>query len=100
MIITRQYKVKRNSWPKVCGVTINPVQYPRGGGNHLHTGFPSTVRRDTPAGREVSLITAKSTGRIRGILASVSSWPFLIIESLARVSQQVLLTQGLLVKQV
>ena len=34
------------------------------------------------------------------ILASVSFWPFLIIESVARVSQHVLFTHDLLVKQV
>ena len=33
------------------------------------------------------------------ILASVSFWPLLIIESMARVSQHVLLMYGLLVKQ-
>ena len=34
------------------------------------------------------------------ILASVSFWPLLIIESVARVSQHVLFTHDLLVKQV
>jgi large subunit ribosomal protein L8e len=61
-----KYKVKRNSWPKVRGVCMNPVEHPHGGGNHQHIGFPSTCRRDTSAGRKVGLIAARRTGRIRG----------------------------------
>jgi len=61
-----KYKVKRNCWPKVRGVCMNPVEHPHGGGNHQHIGFPSTVRRDTSAGRKVGLIAARRTGRIRG----------------------------------
>merc|ERR1711879_483242 len=61
-----KYKVKRNCWPKVRGVCMNPVEHPHGGGNHQHIGFPSTVRRDTSAGRKVGLIAARRTGRVRG----------------------------------
>ncbi|XP_066927975.1 large ribosomal subunit protein uL2-like [Clytia hemisphaerica] len=61
-----KYKAKRNCWPKVRGVCMNPVEHPHGGGNHQHIGFPSTVRRDTSAGRKVGLIAARRTGRIRG----------------------------------
>jgi len=42
------------------------VEHPHGGGNHQHIGKPSTVRRDTPAGRKVGLIAARRTGRLRG----------------------------------
>merc|ERR1712154_487779 len=42
-----KYKVKRNCWPKVRGVAMNPVEHPHGGGNHQHIGKASTVRRDT-----------------------------------------------------
>ena len=48
-----KFKVKRNCWPRVRGVAMNPVDHPHGGGNHQHIGSPSTVRRDTPAGRKV-----------------------------------------------
>lgn len=48
--------------------TLQPVEHPHGGGNHQHIGFPSTVRRDTPAGRKVGLIAARRTGRIRGAM--------------------------------
>merc|ERR1712123_565113 len=61
-----KYKTKRNCWPKVRGVAMNPVEHPHGGGNHQHIGMPSTVRRDTPAGRKVGLIAARRTGRLTG----------------------------------
>lgn len=51
-----KYKAKRNSWPKVRGVAMNPVEHPHGGGNHQHIGKASTVKRGTPAGRKVSAI--------------------------------------------
>jgi len=61
-----KYKAKRNSWPKVRGVAMNPVDHPHGGGNHQHVGHPTTVRRDAPAGQKVGLIAARRTGRLRG----------------------------------
>merc|ERR1719461_2775590 len=61
-----KYRVKRNCSPKVRGVAMNPVEHPHGGGNPQHIGFPSTVRRDTSAGRKVGLIAARRTGRVRG----------------------------------
>jgi hypothetical protein len=48
-----KYRVKRNSWPKVRGVAMNPVEHPHGGGNHQHIGHASTVRRDAPPGQKV-----------------------------------------------
>lgn len=48
-----KYSAKRNCWPRVRGVAMNPVEHPHGGGNHQHIGHPSTVRRDAPAGRKV-----------------------------------------------
>jgi len=61
-----KYRVKRNCWPKVRGVAMNPVEHPHGGGNHQHIGMASTVRRDTSAGRKVGLIAARRTGRLTG----------------------------------
>ena len=61
-----KYKVKRNCWPKVRGVAMNPVEHPFGGGNHQHIGKASTVARGKSAGRKVGLIAARRTGRIRG----------------------------------
>eukprot|EP00899_Mesostigma_viride_P007456 jgi/Mesvir1/16711/Mv15102-RA.1 len=61
-----KYRAKRNSWPKVRGVAMNPVEHPHGGGNHQHIGHPSTVRRDAPPGQKVGLIAARRTGRLRG----------------------------------
>ena len=39
-----KYKAKRNSWPKVRGVSMNPVENPHGGGNLQHIGKASTVK--------------------------------------------------------
>merc|ERR1712065_31899 len=61
-----KYKNKRNCWPRVRGVAMNPVEHPHGGGNHQHIGHPSTVKRDCPKGRKVGLIAARRTGRLRG----------------------------------
>ncbi|KAK2154370.1 hypothetical protein NP493_2188g00008 [Ridgeia piscesae] len=61
--VYHKYKAKRNCWPKVCGVAMNPVEHPHGGGNHQHIDMASTVRRDTSAGRKVGLISARRTGR-------------------------------------
>jgi len=63
-----KYKAKRNSWPKVRGVSMNPVEHPHGGGNHQHIGHASTVRRDAPPGQKVGSIAARRTGRNRGSL--------------------------------
>ena len=63
-----KYKAKRNSWPVVRGVAMNPVEHPHGGGNHQHIGHSATVRRDAPAGAKVGSIAARRTGRNRGSL--------------------------------
>ncbi|MCD1171621.1 hypothetical protein KPL84_00195, partial [Bacillus anthracis] len=57
-----KYKAKRNCWPKVRGVAMNPVEHPHGGGNHQHIGKASTVRRGASAGRKVGLLAARRTG--------------------------------------
>jgi len=61
-----KYKAKRNCWPKVRGVAMNPVEHPHGGGNHQHIGKPSTIRRTAAHGRKVGLIAARRTGQHRG----------------------------------
>merc|ERR1712166_637523 len=60
------FKPKRKMFPKVRGVCMNPVEHPRGGGNHQHVGHPTTVRRDTSRGKKCGLIAARRTGLIRG----------------------------------
>ncbi|KAJ1508796.1 60S ribosomal protein L8 [Coelomomyces lativittatus] len=59
-------KAKRNRWPKVRGVAMNPVDHPHGGGNHQHIGHASTVARNSPPGKKVGLIAARRTGLLRG----------------------------------
>lgn len=62
-----KYRVKRNEWPKVRGVAMNPVEHPFGGGNHQHIGHPSTASREAPSGAKAGLIAARRTGRLRGV---------------------------------
>jgi large subunit ribosomal protein L8e len=66
-----KYAAKRNSWPKVRGVAMNPVEHPHGGGNHQHIGHPSTICRQASAGQKVGLIAARRTGRTRGAQATL-----------------------------
>uniref|UniRef100_A0A8D1AQ73 Large ribosomal subunit protein uL2 n=1 Tax=Sus scrofa TaxID=9823 RepID=A0A8D1AQ73_PIG len=54
-----KYRVKRNEWPHVRGVAMNPVEHPFGGGNHQHIGHPSTANRLASAGQKVGLIAAR-----------------------------------------
>jgi len=61
-----KYRVKRNSWPKVRGCAMNPVEHPHGGGNHQHVGHPTTSGRACPPGAKVGLIAARRTGILRG----------------------------------
>jgi len=61
-----KYRAKRNCWPVVRGVAMNPVEHPHGGGNQQHIGHASTIRRDAPPGKKVGLIAARRTGRVRG----------------------------------
>eukprot|EP00928_Gymnodinium_smaydae_P070993 TRINITY_DN546_c0_g1_i10.p1 TRINITY_DN546_c0_g1~~TRINITY_DN546_c0_g1_i10.p1 ORF type:complete len:257 (-),score=60.18 TRINITY_DN546_c0_g1_i10:51-821(-) len=61
-----KYRVKRNSWPKVRGSAMNPVEHPHGGGNHQHVGHPTTISRQAPAGKKVGLIAARRTGLLKG----------------------------------
>jgi len=61
-----KYKRKRNCWPKVRGVAMNPVEHPHGGGNHQHVGHPTTTSRNAPPGQKVGLIAARRTGILRG----------------------------------
>ena len=61
-----KYRVKRNSWPKVRGVAMNPVEHPHGGGNHQHIGHASTSNKMSVPGQKVGMIGARRTGRLRG----------------------------------
>ena len=61
-----KYKPKRNEWPKVRGVAMNPVEHPFGGGNHQHIGHASTVKRSAVPGQKAGLIAARRTGQIKG----------------------------------
>jgi len=65
-----KYRVKRNYWPRVRGVAMNPVEHPHGGGNHQHIGHASTVGRHKVSGQKVGQIAARQTGgRSKGTAA-------------------------------
>ena len=61
-----KYKAKRNAWPRVRCVAMNPVDHPHGGCNHQHVGKPSTMKRSSPPGQKCGLVAARRTGLIRG----------------------------------
>ena len=63
-----KYKAKRNEWPRVRGVAMNPVDHPNGGGNQQHMGKSGCVSRYLSAGAKSGQIAARRTGRIRGSL--------------------------------
>jgi large subunit ribosomal protein L8e len=65
-VLFHKYQKRRNNFPKVRGVTMNPVDHPHGGGNQQHMGKPGTVSRKAPAGQKCGLIAARRTGLIRG----------------------------------
>jgi large subunit ribosomal protein L8e len=61
-----KYRVKRNSWPIVSGIAMNPVDHPHGGGNQQHMGKPGTMGRYVSAGAKTGQIAARRTGRLTG----------------------------------
>ncbi|KAF7149862.1 hypothetical protein RHSIM_Rhsim02G0126500 [Rhododendron simsii] len=68
-----KYRMKRNCWPKVRGVAMNPVEHPHGGGNHRHIGHASIVCRDAPPGQKVGLIAARRTGHLHEQAAATAA---------------------------
>ncbi|KAJ7981644.1 60S ribosomal protein L8 [Quillaja saponaria] len=68
-----KFRVKRNCWPKVRGVAMNPVEHPHGGRNHQHIGHASTVLHDAPPGQKVGLVAAQRTGRLHRQVAVTAS---------------------------
>ncbi|XP_059450887.1 large ribosomal subunit protein uL2-like [Corylus avellana] len=68
-----KFRVKRNCWPKVRGVAMNPVEHPHSGGHHQHIGHASTIHRDAPPGQKVGLMAARRTGRLCGQVAATAA---------------------------
>jgi large subunit ribosomal protein L2 len=55
---------RARAYPKVSGVSMNPVDHPHGGGAHKHVGRPSTVSPGTPPGAKVGRLSPqKKKGR-------------------------------------
>lgn len=65
--VHHKYRSTGALFPRVRGVAKNPVDHPHGGGNaHRKEGKPTTLKRGTPAGRNVGHIAAKRTGLRKG----------------------------------
>lgn len=56
-------KANGKTYPRVSGVAMNAVDHPFGSGRGRHVGRPRTVRRDSPPGQKIGLISAKRTGK-------------------------------------
>ncbi|RXM99847.1 60S ribosomal protein L8 [Acipenser ruthenus] len=56
-----KYKAKRNCWPRVRGVAMNPVEHPFGGGNHQHIGSPFLASEDCVLGGVIVLRCCRCT---------------------------------------
>jgi len=54
-----KYRSKARYYPRVKGVSMNPVDHPHGGGNHPHVGRPSTVSANAPPGQKVGRLSRK-----------------------------------------
>jgi large subunit ribosomal protein L8e len=65
-----KHSSRRNRWPRVRGVAMNPVDHPHGGGNHQHIGHSATVSRGCPPGQKVGLIAARRSGLKRGVVVA------------------------------
>ena len=61
-----KYKAKRNCWPRVRGVAMNPVDHPFGGGNHQHLGISGCMSRNCVPGQKVGLVAARRSGAAGG----------------------------------
>ncbi|PIN76398.1 50S ribosomal protein L2 [Candidatus Woesearchaeota archaeon CG10_big_fil_rev_8_21_14_0_10_36_11] len=62
---TRMFKMRaRNKlYPKVCGISMNAVDHPFGGGCSHIKGRPTLSPRSAPPGRKVGKIAPRRTGR-------------------------------------
>ena len=56
-------KAKGKKYPKVCGISMNAVDHPFGGGSSTHKGRPPQSSRHAPPGRKVGKIAPSRTGK-------------------------------------
>jgi len=59
-------KARNKLYPKVCGISMNAVDHPFGGGCSHVKGRPTQSRRGAPPGRKVGKIAPRRTGRRKG----------------------------------
>ena len=74
MVLARKYK-RGGSGSAVKSInlcySVQPVEHLHGGGNHQHIGHPSTVKRNTPAGRKVGLQQGEQGGYVEARQANL-----------------------------
>ena len=58
-------KVRNKKYPHVCGISMNAVDHPFGGGSSSVKGRPTQSGRNSPPGRKVGKIAPSRTGRKR-----------------------------------
>ncbi|MBT3298580.1 50S ribosomal protein L2 [archaeon] len=58
-------RAKNKLYPKVCGVSMNAVDHPFGGGSSHVKGRPTQSPRNAPPGRKVGKIAPRRTGKKR-----------------------------------
>ncbi len=61
-----KHRSRRQVWPRIRGVAMNPVEHPHGGGNHQHVGHSTCVSKLCVPGQKVGLIGARRSGFLRG----------------------------------
>ncbi len=59
----KKMKAKGKQYPKVCGISMNAVDHPFGGGCSHIKGRPTLSSRHAPPGRKVGKIAPSRTGR-------------------------------------
>jgi large subunit ribosomal protein L2 len=59
----KKMKARNKLYPKVCGISMNAVDHPFGGGCSHIKGRPTLSPRSAPPGRKVGKIAPRRTGR-------------------------------------
>ncbi len=61
----KKMRARNKLYPKVCGISMNAVDHPFGGGGSHVKGRPTQSPRSAPPGRKVGKIAPRRTGRKR-----------------------------------
>ena len=59
----KKMRARNKLYPIVCGISMNAIDHPHGGGDSSTLGRPSVSPRSAPPGRKVGKIAPRRTGR-------------------------------------